>query len=291
MAIPLAIGETNRLDRGGDYMEGGNLQLIDPAAGAQYASLIEFLNTIPGLGGTRFAGIRVNGNDLEFQDITNGAPGTWVKLSQLTGHLGDIHYVVPTPGQFVFNLPFTYVIGSNTLQVEVVGVSRVPGPGAPVPIYAETLSNQVTFLGGPAGIAPWTPFVGTELVIFFVPGRPIVNDTYTVKGDAADAAPNYLDAKITASGAAVATSPGSPANTLRNIDVPFATVPPPADGGAGAVGVSARVAREDHQHPSSAGAYVPANPTDWVAPAPATLATAIDRLAAALRAHLGVPIP
>lgn len=362
-------GEFNRLDRAGDYME-GNLQIIEISQ--PKGSFLEFLSAEFGV---IAGGVRQNGNDLEFYDLTVGA---WVKLSSLTGHLGDIYYVQPTPGQFVFNLPFTYVVGSNTLQVEVVGVSRVPGPGAPTPIYAETSGTQVTFLNGPAGIAPWTPFVGTELLIFFVPGRPNVNDTFTVKGDAADASPNYLDTKITATGAAVATSPGSPANTLRNIDVPFATAIPPASAGAGAVGVSANVAREDHQHPDPAlgsylydeetngagftagvgpnhvitlqggktypmgqqallvmhngvqipyskltelttstyqinglgpllatdlivtripkgaapsATYVPGTPGDWAAPPPGTVTQALDRLAAALAAHLGAPIP
>lgn len=241
MALP-AAGEFGRVRRLGDTMK-GNLKYID-INDPTYQSIVEFIAT---LGGPLVGGIRLNGNDLEFYDSTVLA---WVKLSQLTGHLGDIHYVVPAPGQFVFNLPFTYVIGSNTLQVELVGVSRVPGPGAPVPIYAETLGNQVTFLNGPAGIAPWTPFLGTELLIFFVPGRPNVNDTYTVKGDAPDASPNYLPNKLAQAGAVQITTVGSPANTQAQIDVPFATGISPASGGAGAVGVSTNVVRQDHQHPA-----------------------------------------
>ena len=87
-------------------------------------------------------------------------------------------------------------------------------------------------------------------MIFYEPAQPNVFDTYTVRGDGADANPNTLDNKVVGAGAAVATTINSPANSQRQIDVPFAVAAPPADGGAGAVGASANVARQDHQHPA-----------------------------------------
>jgi hypothetical protein len=93
---------------------------------------------------------------------------------------------------------------------------------------------------------------GGELVIVNVPGRPNVFDTYQVKGDAPDATPDYLPNKLQQAGAVQVTTVGSPANTKAQINVPFATVAPPASAGAGAVGVSTKVAKEDHQHPAPA---------------------------------------
>ena len=43
--------------------------------------------------------------------------------------------------------------------------------------------------------------------------------------------------------------------------------------------------------PGNPGTYVPADPTDWASPAPTTLSDAVDRLANALRAQSGSPVP
>ncbi|KPK66716.1 MAG: hypothetical protein AMS21_00760 [Gemmatimonas sp. SG8_38_2] len=243
-----SAGEFNRLDRDGDYME-GDLDLIEishPTA----ASIIRFLATV---GGIQAGGIRQNGNDMEFYDLTVGA---WISLSSLSGKVGMIDYHVAGAGQTVFVLASPYTVGANTLQVIVNGL-RWPGPGAVgppspplplAPLYAETNPTTVTF--GAAPDPPWLPFVGGELVIFYEPAQPNVFDTYNVKGDAVDGTPLDLNQKISGSGAVVKSVTGSPANSVVDLDVPFSVAAPPADGGVGAVGVSTNVARQDHQHPA-----------------------------------------
>lgn len=232
-------GEFGRVKKNGDFMR-GNLD--------HRTHLAEFGDGLPVP--VQYAAIRRTGNDLEFYDTTVGA---WVKLSQLAGHLGDVHEIVAGVGQTAFNLPYSYVVGSNTMMVFLNGM-RLPGPSAPTPVYVESGVTQVT-LNSP--VAPWTPLVGNEVMSFIVAGRPVVNDTYTVKGDGADLAPNYLPQKLQQAGAVQITTVGSPANTKAQVDVPFATVVPPASAGAGAVGVSVKVAKEDHQHPAVvAGPYL-----------------------------------
>jgi hypothetical protein len=229
-------GEFNRLDRDGDYME-GNLQVIeisDPKG-----SIIEFLTAEFGV---MAGGMRLNGPDLEFYDTTLG---TWVKLSSLTGQIGDIAHFIATPGQVLFNLPWTYGVGTNTLHMFIGGL-RMPGTTfLPTPVYVEASPTTVTI----NAVAPFTPFVGGELVIFYVAGRPLIADTYLVKASAADANPNALDTKVVGTGAAQVTNIGPAANPQRQVDVPFAIAIPPVSSGVGAVGVSPNVARQDHQHP------------------------------------------
>lgn len=239
MALP-AAGEFGRVKRNGDQMR-GDLQFIEINQPAQ-ACLIEFLATV---GGVRAGGIRQNGNDMEFYDLTVGA---WVKLSSLTGTLGDIEYFTAAPAQTIFNLAFTYTVGSDTLGVYIVGAGKMPGPGAPAPVYAETGPTQVTF----NAVAPFTPFTGGEIVIFWVPARPIVNDTYLVKGDAADASPLDLDQKLNNGSGLTKAVTGSPANSIVNLAVDHATAVPLQSTGAGSVGVATKSAREDHVHPAPA---------------------------------------
>ena len=176
MVMLPSAGEFNRLDRDGDYME-GNLQLLD-ITNPTVQSLIEFIQTV---GGVMAGGIRQNGNDLEFYDLTVGA---WISLSTICGKVGMIDYHVAGAGQTIFNLASSYTVGANTLQVIVNGL-RWPGPtcvGPPsppyplAPLYAETNPTTVTF--GAAPDLPWLPFAGGELVIYLTDAPELLDAVF-----------------------------------------------------------------------------------------------------------------
>jgi hypothetical protein len=248
-------GEFNRFDRDGDYVE-GPIQIIEVSQ--PKGAIIEFLNAE--FGG-HIAGLRLNGNSLEFEDVANGI-GNWIPLSALTGQIGDIHHVFATPGQTVFPLPFSYTVGGNVLQVFIGGI-RMPGTTfLPTPVYVETNPNTVTFNAVP----PFTPFVGGELLIFYVAGRPIVADTYLVKGDAADGNPQALDGKLAVSAPLTMTPSGSPGDTVQNLaaptvyhpgnlppqDPPLSNATPLVESGAGSAGAGTDASRWNHVHPEAA---------------------------------------
>jgi len=167
----------NRVDRDGDYME-GNLQFLDGV------SIVEFLAAV---GGSMRAGIRVNGNDLEFYDVT---AGTWVKLSSFsptsTAQPPFYERFTATTGQSSFTLTAgTYQTGRNMLHVFVNGV-RVPNN-----YITEDSSTQFTLS------SPYAPMSGGEFVeAMVIRAEPV--ETHTVAVSSGDTTPGYLEDKLIA---------------------------------------------------------------------------------------------
>jgi hypothetical protein len=220
--------------RNGDEMR-GDLQFVDGVA------VIEFLDAS---GGTRHAAIRVNGNDLEFQDITNGAPGTWISLLSLKA--GGL--VVAFEQEFI-------TVGGETFFVLTGGNSYVPGTGTvlinrngillPRTEFVETSPTRVDLAGTQPPVA-----AGEKIVVFVMAGTGV--DTFAVKGDAADGTPSNLNNKLGNGSGLTKAVTGSPGNSVVNLAVDHATAVPLQSTGAGSVGVATKSAREDHVHPAPA---------------------------------------
>lgn len=272
-------GEFGRVKRSGDYMKGAldhRSQEIVWTDGA----------------GLHHARIRHNGPDLEFYDITSGG---WKKLSDLVAG-GLVSFVreifTAVPGQTAFVLTVgSYVPGNDSMQVYVGGL-RMPGPLAAVPEYVETNATTVTLT---------VPCAGGEIVELSVPkGLAVAGNV--VLASPADTTPSNLDAK-TAVGSFLKKAILNPGGneqieTSRNIGV--AGEIPTWDGAGAPANVANTlnanfVLRSIVGNPPGWGTvggamYAPGAPADWAGAAPTTIQQALDRIAAALATHLGVPI-
>ena len=264
-----SAGEFGRVKRAGDYMKGAldhRSQLVEWTDGAGY----------------RYSGIRHTGDDLELYDKT---VGVWVSLSALMGvGPGAIQYeeIVATAGQTVFPLTtIVYTPGTHTMQVVYQGQHLLHS------WFTETDAATVTLNSPPVPL----PVAGNILAFYVIKTAPATDET--LKARATDTTQDFLDAKIAVAGSLTKAILNPGGNEQVELTAPTLSNAVPITDGVGAPGVSVDTARPDHVHPddSENQTFTPAAAGNWAAPPPATIKAAIDRIAAALATHLGVPIP
>lgn len=88
--------------------------------------------------------IYYSGNDLIFDD-GNNTPKTLTELTTSAGLTVNHHEVVASSSQTVFALPFSYVLGSNKMQVFMNGLLQWEGLSND---YVETDTTTITFNSG-----------------------------------------------------------------------------------------------------------------------------------------------
>lgn len=75
-----------------------------------------------------------------FIDGTTPIVATWLNDVNTTVYTHNRGTVTATAGQTVFTVPFTYVVGSKTLNVYINGVRQILSSS-----YTETSTTSVTF--------------------------------------------------------------------------------------------------------------------------------------------------
>jgi hypothetical protein len=235
VALP-SVGEFNRVDRDGDFME-GDLDHRDKKV--QYTDGA--------------------GNEKAYQRATLGATGQMVFYDEEVGVEKTLlelvsdglavnleeEIVATVPGQAIFDLVTgTYVPGTKTVHV-FLRVAFVPRS-----LFVETSTTRITLAPSVAA----TVNVGDILTVTVFKG--VGTETNTVKGDITDTGPNNLNAKLNNGSGLTKNVTGPVTDRIVNLAVDHATAIPPASAGIGAVGIATKSAREDHQHPAPA----PGNP-------------------------------